>query len=110
MSDKLYDWETKEYVSIYELTKDGTAFISNNKTDVVHDQFIENKPDNQRNFIFDIELKEFFKSLNTCELSLFLLRKYGYSQDEIAIILNTYKMDISRQLTRLKEKYKNFIK
>lgn len=52
-----------------------------------------------------IELKiDMERILNDEELSIIEYRKEGYTMQEIAIIKNTYKMDISRKCEKIKKK------
>jgi hypothetical protein len=102
MSDKLYDWETRQYVNCSDLTKDGTKWINRNRKELVYDENIEQYADNKDYYDSDLLKREFYKCLQSNDLCLCLLSEYGYNQTEIAYITNVSQKTVSKRLSHLK--------
>jgi hypothetical protein len=110
MSDKLYDWETRQYVNCSDLTKDGTKWINRNRKELVYDENIENYGD-KREYNNKKEIRAWWlSSIGVLDGYICLLSEFGYNQQEIAEITGYTQPRIQQKLTELKKTYKKFIK
>ncbi len=104
-----YDWMVfKSDRNFYE-----HQFTNNDLIDYIGSKNIELPIDNYQSLLNQIETDELYKALKELsqeEIKIIFYRFSGYTNHEIALILNIHESSVSRKITKIKKKINFFLK